>query len=264
MNPAFWEETYRVRSFEVDFLNRLQLNVLFHWMQETATNQIEGQGVGVEVLRARNQAWVLSRLILEMDRYPDRGEEVRVKTWPRGIERLFAHRDFQLSKAEGEVLGRATSYWLLLDLTTRRPKRLEAVFKYMPTAPDRQAVKRKPGKLPGLKNSEKVFEVLAAYSHMDINNHVNNARYLEWVLDAFPAALHEHYQPSRLQINFQAETKIGDRISLFREKISENHPLLIYGIEGRKNDGNALAFQAGVDWREGPVNFKPPAWPEIL
>ena len=74
MNPVSWEEGYRLRSYEVDFRNRLRLTVLFHWMQETATTQIERQGVGIDVLRSRNEAWVLSRLLLQMDRYPGRGE----------------------------------------------------------------------------------------------------------------------------------------------------------------------------------------------
>ena len=70
-----------------------------------------------------------------MDRYPGWGEEILVKTWPRGIERLFALGEFLITSRQGEVLGRVTSNWLLVDLTTRRPKRLEGVFKRMPLIP---------------------------------------------------------------------------------------------------------------------------------
>ena len=73
MKAAYWEEAYRLRSYEVDFQNRLRLSVLFHFMQETASNQIERQGVGIDVLRADNLAWVLSRLLIVMDRYPGWG-----------------------------------------------------------------------------------------------------------------------------------------------------------------------------------------------
>ena len=73
MNPVYWEEAYRLRSYEVDFRNRLRLRVLFQWMQETATNQIERQGVGIDVLRSRNEAWVLSRLLLANGPVPRSG-----------------------------------------------------------------------------------------------------------------------------------------------------------------------------------------------
>ncbi|MBI5583779.1 MAG: hypothetical protein HY892_08130 [Deltaproteobacteria bacterium] len=247
-----WEEAYRIRSFEVDFRNRLHLNVVFHLLQETATNQIERQGIGVEVLRNRNEAWVLSRLLLEMDRYPGHGEEIRVETWPRGIERLFAHRDFQITTVAREILGRATSYWLLMDLKTRRPKRLHEVFEHMPTAPDRKALTVNPEKLPPLHKPEPVMTVQAGYPQLDLNNHVNNAHYIEWALDAFPIKMHEAWQPARLQVNFQAETKCGDRITLFKGKIDENRSPA-YGIEGLKDDGKTLAFQARLEWREVPV-----------
>jgi medium-chain acyl-[acyl-carrier-protein] hydrolase len=247
-----WDEVFRIRSFEVDFRNRLHLNVLFHLLQETATNQIERQGVGVEVLRNRNEAWVLSRLLLEMDRYPGCGEEIRIETWPRGIERLFAHRDFQVTTDEGEILGRATSYWLLVDLTSRRPKRLGPVFEHMPTAPERQAVAAKPEKLPPLKKPEPAMTVQAGYSRLDGNDHVNNAYYIEWMLDAFPIAMHAAYQPARLQINFQAEMKFGDRVALVKEAVAGSR-LPVHGLEGWKDDGKTLAFQARLEWREAPV-----------
>ena len=253
MNPTDWEETYRIHSFEVDFRNRLHLNVLFHLLQETATNQIERQGVGVEVLRRRDEAWVLSRLLLEIERYPGWGEEVRVRTWPRGIERLFAHRDFQVAAAGGDILGRATSYWLLVDLKTRRPKRLREVFEHMPTAPDRKALAANPDKLPPLENAEQVMTVRAGYSLLDLNHHVNNAHYMGWILDAFPLTRHEGFQVSRLQVNFQAETKCGEAIRLYKGAVVENgRPA--YGIEGRKDDGRTLAFQARVEWKEASVS----------
>ncbi|MCU0579498.1 MAG: thioesterase [Desulfobacterota bacterium] len=252
MKRTDWEESYHIRTFEVDFRNRLHLTVLFHLLQETATKQIERQGVGVEVLKSRDEAWVLSRLLLEIDRYPGAGEEIRVRTWPRGIERLFAHRDFQVAASAGDMIGKATSYWLLVDLKTRRPKRPADVFKHMPTAPDRMAVAVKPDKLPSLEKAEPVGTVQAGYSHLDLNRHVNNAVYVEWILDAFPAEVHERFQVTRLQINFQAETRIGDRLVLFKEALSETGPPA-FGVEGLKDGGKILAFQARLEWGERPA-----------
>ena len=93
-----------------------------------------------------------------MDRYPGWGEEILVKTWPRGIERLFALRDFLITSRQGEVLGRVTSNWLLVDLTTRRPKRLEEVFKRMPIDPGNHALDRRLEKLPPLESPEEALE----------------------------------------------------------------------------------------------------------
>ena len=247
MKTAYWEEAYRLRSYEVDFQNRLRLSVLFHFTQETASNQIERQGVGIDVLRTDNLAWVLSRLLIVMERYPGWGEEILVKTWPRGIERLFALREFLITSRQGEVLGRVTSNWLLVDLTTRRPKRLEEVFKCMPVDPGNHAVDRRLEKLPPLESPEETLSVKAAYQQIDLNRHVNNAHYVGWILNSFPLDFHQYYQLAGLQINFLAETRFGEVLTICRERTGEGEGLS-QGIEGRKNDGQTLAFQARADW----------------
>jgi medium-chain acyl-[acyl-carrier-protein] hydrolase len=247
MNPVYWEEAYRLRSYEVDFQNRLRLSTLFHFMQETASNQIERQGVGIAVLRADNLAWVLSRMLIVMDRCPGWGEEILVKTWPRGIERLFALRDFLITSRQGEVLGRVTSNWLLMDLGTRRPKRVEEVFKSMPTDPGNRALDQRLEKLPPLESPEEAPAITAAYQQIDLNRHVNNAHYVGWILNSFSLEWHQRYHPTGLQINFLAETRFGEVLTLCREKPGEGASFS-QGVEGRKSDGRSLAFQARVDW----------------
>jgi medium-chain acyl-[acyl-carrier-protein] hydrolase len=252
MKAAYWEEAYRLRSYEVDFRNRLRLSTLFHFMQETASNQIEYQGVGIDVLRTDNVAWVLSRLLIVMHRYPGWGEEILVKTWPRGIERLFALREFLITSRQGEVLGRVTSNWLLVNLTTRRPKRLEEVFKRMPIDPGQRALDRRLEKLPPLESPEEAHSARAAYQQIDLNRHMNNAHYVGWILNSFSLDFHQRYQLASLQINFLAETRFGEVLAISRERTGEGESFS-QGIEGRKNDGQTLAFQARLDWREDPV-----------
>ena len=252
-NPIFWEESYRIRSYEADFNNRVRLDILFHLMTETASNQVNRCGVGVEDLRANQEVWVLSRLLIAMERYPGAGEEVMVKTWPRGIERLFALRDFLISDTKGEVLGRATSNWLLLDIASRRPKRLDRVFQAMPVSPDQRAMKQKLEKLPYFKSGEQSGMIEAAYSQIDRNNHVNNAQYVEWILNAFPIEIHQDYYLSRMQINFLAETKFQDRLTLIKE-MTEADDHLSFAVEGQRDKGSSPVFQAQLEWR--PVNPK--------
>jgi medium-chain acyl-[acyl-carrier-protein] hydrolase len=247
MKAAHWEEAYRLRSYEVDFQNRLRLSTLFHFMQETASNQIERQGVGIDVLRADNLAWVLSRLMIVIERCPGWGEEILVKTWPRGIERLFALREFLITSRQGEVLGRVTSNWLLVDLTTRRPKRLEGVFKRMPIDPEQRALDRRLEKLLPLESPEEALDVTAAYEQIDLNRHVNNAHYVSWILNSFPLKWYQRYHLAGLQINFLAETRFGEVLTICRERTGEGERLA-QGIEGRKNEGQTLAFQARLDW----------------
>jgi acyl-ACP thioesterase len=231
----------------VDFSNRVRLNILFHLMTETASHHVDRCGVGIEDLRVNQEVWVLSRLLIAMEHYPRAGEEVLVKTWPRGIERLFALRDFLIYNTKGAVFGRATSNWLLLDIASRRPKRLERVFESMPVAPDQRALEQKLEKLPVLKSGEQAGLVEATYSQIDRNNHVNNAEYVSWILDAFTPEIHRDYYLSRLQINFLAETKFLDRITLIKEKTGKGEAPS-FAMEGQRENGPSPVFQARLEW----------------
>ena len=86
----------------------------------------------------------------------------------------------------------------------------------------------------------------AAYSDMDYNGHVNNARYVQWIQDALPAAEIEGAESMRLDINFLSELKYDNRVDLFGAPIN-GQGYHGYAIEGR-SEGNgridAAAFRA--------------------
>ena len=76
-----------------------------------------------------NVSWVLTRLVVRMDRYPKWEDEVSVATFPRGGRKIVAWRDFELFDSSGARLGAASSEWMLIDLATRRIVAIpEAVF----------------------------------------------------------------------------------------------------------------------------------------
>ena len=62
------------------------------------------------------------------------------------------------------------------------------------------------------------WQALAAFdvrnSDHDMQGHVNNVRYAQWVLDALPPALHRAHVLRGYEANFLAETHLGDRIEV--------------------------------------------------
>src|SRR5512136_1438306 len=121
--PLMWSESFRVRASETDARGRASIPAICNWLQEVAGNHATALDWAVDQLTAQGMTWVLSRLRLVLARAPRWREEVRVTTWPGGVQRAWAFREFQITGREGEELGRGTSAWLLLKLATRRPVR---------------------------------------------------------------------------------------------------------------------------------------------
>lgn len=208
-----WKEVFRVRSYETDPQAHASIPALCNYLQEAAGNHARDLGVSVERLADENLTWVLSRLHVVLDRQPYWREDVHIHTWPTGENGLFAHRAFLLQTAEGIPWGRATSAWLLMHLTRRRPVRIPRQIKEI-RIPDR------PSPLPEAFDRMTPPESFTTaepfrvrYSDLDMNEHVNNVRYVEWALESVAPALVPAHRLAELDIQFRAEATLGDTVS---------------------------------------------------
>jgi len=76
-----------------------------------------------------NLTWVLSGFFITIDSYPKWQDTITIQTWPSGLERLFAMRDFIIFDADRKVIGTAKSAWIVIDMALRKPVRPQVIFK---------------------------------------------------------------------------------------------------------------------------------------
>ena len=222
-----WKESFRVRASEMGPDMRLRLPALFDLFQEAAGNNAAALGWGSDVLLARGQTWILSRLTLRLAALPAWREEIAIETWPAGVHRLWALREFRVAAADGAELARATSGWILLDVAKKRPMR---------QSPDvTEAAKTSPSRL-----IEDAFEPLDAPEEeasvpgtpftvtrydLDLNTHANNVTILRALLTALPVAA---APPLTFEADFRGEAFEGDVLSSrVQETSTETRVLLI-------------------------------------
>ena len=208
-----WQETHTLRSYEVTPAGNATIATLGNLLQEAAGNHARSLGYGVEQLHARGLTWVLNRIDITIARLPRHGETITVTTWPSAGERLYVVRDFRISRSDGEVLAQAASRWLLLDLGRRRPVSPERnnirvpVCATQPPAPHRFSEPIAPADMP-----EQSWRYSVTPADLDLNNHVNNVRYMEWALAPVPGSKQTGCTLCALRIQYQAETGAGDEI----------------------------------------------------
>jgi acyl-ACP thioesterase len=199
----------------VDFEHRTSLESLCRLFLEAAWSHAEHLGVGFRQLLAKQQFWVLSRMMIELEQYPRWGEEVVLVTWPRGVVSIFARRDFEVLSIGGRRLVGGSSAWLVLDSYTRRPQRIQPITGSIRSYPQRTAVKRDPEKLAAVEKGALAITTSARYSDIDVNSHVNSARYIGWILDSYPLGHHRAHSVKSIEVNYLGETVAGDEIRVF-------------------------------------------------
>jgi acyl-ACP thioesterase len=246
-----WREKVSVKFGAVDRSDRLTLASTFDFFQEAAISHAENLGVGREALARTGQGWVLSRISVLMERRPRFGEAITVRSWPRGWEKLFALRDYDIRDDSDTPIVRGRSSWIILDIEKRRPLRPQGV---MDTLPLNEGLDALPGGGGGLEVRENLVsagERRAAYSDIDYNGHVNNTRYIQWIQDITEPAALEEARRIRLDINYLSEVKPGDLTGLWAAPLEaalggpEGGPSGIgRAVEGRRREGGQAVFRA--------------------
>jgi len=209
------KEAFTVKFGAVDRSDRLTLAAVFEVFQEVAISHAEALGVGRDAMAETRQVWVLSRMSVVMDSRPKWGETVTVRSWPRGADRLFAVRDYDIHGQDGRLMVRGRSGWIILDMDRRRPLRAQPVVEKFPQNDGLNALDGTPLGLETRENLAKAAERRAAYSDIDYNGHVNNARYILWIQDLMDAEILEKADRIRFDINYLNEIKYGELIELW-------------------------------------------------
>jgi medium-chain acyl-[acyl-carrier-protein] hydrolase len=206
------KESFAVRSYEVDAFNELAVPALWGYLQEAAGLSADSLGFGVKRCLAAGFTWVLARQRLELSRAARFGETVEIETWPNGIERLAAFREFVV-RTGGEEIGKATSTWFLLDLRSRRPvdpgAALDAAF---PKERGPSVVALPTAKIPALEKPELERPFAIRFADIDLNWHVNNVSYVQWLLEAVPKETWHEQRPAVVDAQYVAECDWGGRI----------------------------------------------------
>lgn len=243
-----WTEQIRICSYDVDFTRRATLASLCRYFLEAAWNHAESLGVGFNYLQNQQKFWVLSRLLMELERPPAWGSPVTVRTWPRQVRSVFAMRDFEFLDSAGMRVVAGSSAWLVLDAVSKRPQRLEKLLPGLEDWGDDTALGENPQKLGDLETWDAVTPVTVRYSDIDVNRHVNSSRYIGWILDTYSLQFHGEHSVRSFEINYLGETLEGDVLSVRSGQFMEGvffHSLV-------KPDGNTVC-RARLEWTHSPA-----------
>lgn len=214
-----------VQPFEVDFRGKMTLPLVVNNLLNVAGTHADRRGFGIAGLNKEGHTWVLSRLALELTEYPKTDDKVVFETWVEGLMRTFTLRNFAIKKEDGTPIGYARTVWAMIDTTTRKPQNLVGIgleqylVKY--DCPIERA-----GKIvepDGFQESS--FTV--KYSDVDINQHLNSAKYVEHIVDVF--SLHEFSKRDirRFEIEFIDECFFGETIKVHKTVISETEFVVV-------------------------------------
>ena len=212
----YFEGGYPIDSRDVDPWNHCKPSGLMGILQEAAVAAAcELHASRPEMMEKYNLFWMLARMWYRLDRPLKWNETLSIRTWHRGGSGASSYRDFDLF-VDGKLVGEAVSVWVLADADTHRLARMSKIEEFQGTDGGELC------KDKSLSRFKLPQEMAAAdhramhYSDTDINGHVNNVRYADFICDAIRMdQLGQDFYVSALQVDYLAECMAGETITLF-------------------------------------------------
>jgi medium-chain acyl-[acyl-carrier-protein] hydrolase len=223
--------TFRVKTYECCSNGIIRIASLMQYLQEAAAVHAEELGFGFERLSEMNGYWVLSNFRMDIIRLPTWGDELTIRTWPSGYNRVAASREFIGKDRDDRELFRAGSEWMILDKLKNRPKNLFRLDLDLPKTGNK-ALSEELIRLQRREDYQEVDHVRVPYSSIDLNGHVNNTEYVRWGFDALRKAFRVGEDVRCIQVNYLSEIFEGDELDLLISSGAGGH----FHILGMKSD----------------------------
>lgn len=204
MKPIY-SKRFKIGDTQVNAFDRLKNSQILAIMQEAAGEHSVLLDTGKESLQEKGLFWAVIRYHIEVRRLPRAGETITVETWPMPTTRTAYPRATVACDAQGNELFRGISLWVLMSFETRAMV-LPAKSGVLVEGCLRGDELSLPGSLlPRMLENKESRTV--RFSDLDINGHVNNCRYMEWVDDLLDRDFHRTHCPKELVICYLSEAR---------------------------------------------------------
>jgi len=211
------EEKFTIRTADLDSRSEVSPVVLFSLLQELAINHADELGVGLKsIIEGSGHTWMLSRMrIVFAPTRPKFGEEIRVLTWPAGVQgRAMALRCFRVRDTRDAEILRAETEWFYVNIARQRIARLpDTIMEIAPRTAPRVELPEMSEKFE-FDDTADLFdtaEIRVRRADLDINNHVNHTHIIAWLFESL-ADISDRPLLRTMDIVFRQEARLGDTL----------------------------------------------------
>lgn len=234
---------HKLNFAECDKNSKMTWSDILRFTSDGAGEDFTMRNLSWQVLKDNGIVFVVTRTSYHVHKMPVADQLITLKTWeeaPQGP--LFARRYEILDTNTNDVLISGYSLWTILDTNSHRMVPSKA-FSLRPTpskVTDFAGIKA--GKIGEPEGTTEIGSHKVVFSDMDANGHVNNSKYINFVIDNLP----EEYQNrtyTDMRLNYSKEAVYGDTINLFGKIDETEKKITVIG-----KVGDTISFESELYW----------------
>ena len=252
----YFDKQFELRYFEMNKFGEASSTTILTLLEETAADHCFSINHSLYDLQEQNIGWVLLSGVMKIDRYPRYKEKITIRTWLSSYSTVKGFRENIIYDELGNILGRARGQWLFFDILSRKPIRIFDEIKHKWSFCSDECIRYDIKKKIETIDSGKYIKEFHI-NHFDVDSylHVNNIRYLQWMMESIPAEVFDNYYLHLIDGRFISEAQYGEAvISITERDIYDNS--FAHAIKTKNN--NTFCATARTLWKErgGPDSLK--------
>ncbi|WP_315010308.1 acyl-[acyl-carrier-protein] thioesterase [uncultured Streptococcus sp.] len=193
------------------------------------------------ILEDYNLVWIITEYDIEVARLPRFAEEITIETEALSYNRLFCYRRFTIYDETGQELIHMMATFVLMDRDSRKVHAVEPEI----VAPYQSDFDKKLIRGPKYESLDEPIskDYHVRFYDLDMNGHVNNSKYLDWIFEVMGADFLTQYIPKKINLKYVKEVRPGGVITSAVERtgLESKHEII--------SDG-ATNAQAIITWQE--------------
>lgn len=241
-----FEKQFELRYFEMNKFGEASPTHILTLLEETAADHCYTINQSLYDLEKQNIGWILLSGIMVMDRYPVYKEKITIRTWLSRYSPIKGFRENILLDEKMNIIGKAKGLWIFFDIQKKRPVRIFNEIREKWSSNHEECINHDlTQKIESCNSSIHSKEFTANWFDVDMYNHVNNIKYLQWLLESTPEEITDNFYLKTIDGRFISEAKYGDTILSFNEK-DKGDSSFIHTIKLRLN--NKVCATAKTVW----------------
>ena len=221
-----------IKLSQCDHSGKLGIAQCFDLFSDASTRHTDLLGVGLNELHKDGRFWMVTKTVIKIERMPSLSEDVTLSTWPSKPSHITYDRNYVVESG-GEILVCGKSEWSCISFDTGRFTRLNKLFAEDLEYPEEKAV---PGPFEKIEDegfSEAPFSKhLIVFTDLDMNRHMNNARYAYALMDTFSSEELNAAPIKSVEILYKAQAREGDTLE-FTKRNNDDGSLDIRACAGK-------------------------------
>ena len=232
----FVEHKFYTGLSDVNINRELMNTSLLKHLEDIAGMHSEMAGSGYTDIQRTRKTWILLAWKVEVKKRPLMSDTLKVKTWSRCIEKIYAYRDFEVRDQYDELVAIASSKWLYVDIDIGKFIKIpEEVIESYKQEPIQVFEEKDLGKLKEPTSIINKIDFKITRSMIDVNMHLHNTYYLDIAKEALPEELALNSEFNNFEVMYKKEVKLGETVKAIYTKEDDYHYVVI-----KSNDESTL------------------------